>query len=83
MTTQGEENQKIQSLNLHQPYKKTKTTTLNNNAIGFRKMVRGVKTIPRTMKLPSIGAQQKQNRSKEDSQAQSELGKRRDYERKS
>ena len=59
---------------------KLKTTTQINTLLGSRNMVTGVKTIPRTTKSTSTDAQQEHSRSKEDSQVQSEIGTRRDYE---
>ena len=50
---------------------KNKTATQNNTLLGSRNIVTGVKTIPRRTKSTATDAQQKQNRSKENSRIQS------------
>ena len=83
MTAQSQKSLKIYSLHLHQLPYKTRTFSQINTQLGSGNLVTGVKTIPQKTKSTSNNAQQEKNRSKEDNQIQSELGKRRDYERKS
>ena len=65
IAARSEKNLKINSLHIQQDSIRTRTITKNKTQLGRRKMVTGVKTIPRTTKPTSTDAQLEQNRSKE------------------